>query len=193
MTFTIPADYLTLGENSVTLTCNYAEDHPGLEIVYLLGDFGVSVDGVSSTIIDAPRTLTLGDWTTQGLPFYGGNVSYRQHLVLECEDNQRLLLQVPEYNATGIRILIDGTEAGIVAWEPNEVDFTSWADGRTVELTLELLGHRRNSHGPLHLSDPAPVWLGPGQFTTTGDQWTDEYQFVSCGLIAPPQFIRRPS
>ena len=48
-----------------------------LEWMYLLGDFGVRVSGQIITITPLPEKLTWGDWTTQGLPFYAGNVTYK--------------------------------------------------------------------------------------------------------------------
>ena len=48
----------------------------GLEACYLLGDFGVAVAGRRARLAAAVRELAFGDWTVQGLPFYGGNVAY---------------------------------------------------------------------------------------------------------------------
>jgi hypothetical protein len=52
-----------------------------IEYAYLLGDFGVRVAGVEKTIIPPVRELAFGDWVPQGLPFYGGNVTY--HIFVE--------------------------------------------------------------------------------------------------------------
>jgi hypothetical protein len=58
-------------------------------------------------------------------------------------------------------------------------------------LRIEVISHRRNSHGPLHLNERWPAWHGPGSFVTTGKQWIDGYQLVPCGLLAPPRLIVR--
>ena len=53
------------------------------EWCYLLGEFGVRVNGTKKTIIKLPETIGFASITDQGLPFYGGVVSY--HLPFECD------------------------------------------------------------------------------------------------------------
>ncbi len=106
------------------------------------------------------------------------------------------MVQVPDYKGVAVRVLVDGRPAGVTAWDPPEVDITDFlpeAQG-TVELRIEVIGHRRNSHGPLHHAELWPAWTGPGQFMTTGEQWTDGYGLVPCGLMAQPEIVaRRPA
>lgn len=190
----IPLDaaHLRSGTNRLELHIQYAETFTGLESMFLLGDFGVRLHGTEATLTAPPRELALGDWCTQGLPFYSGNAMYRGVIEPAIERGQRLRVRIPSYEGVAVRVLVDGEEAGIAAWPPNEVDITEQMRGRRqITLELEILGHRRNSHGPLHLTDPAPRWLGAPQFVTTGDLWSDEYQLVSCGLTAPPELIVR--
>ena len=42
------------------------------------------------------------------------------------------------------------------------------------DIRIEVLGHRRNSHGPLHHAKKWPTWTGPAEFVTEGADWTDE-------------------
>jgi len=105
--------------------------------------------------------------------------------------NDRLVLRVPSYAGAAVRLLVDGRPAGVIAWEPNEVDITGLFTADAAEGEIEIIGHRRNSHGPLHLTAPFPQWVGPGQFVTTGDAWSDAYQLVPCGLLAPPELVVR--
>jgi len=58
-----------------------------------------------------------------------------------------------------------------------------------VKLGIEILGHRRNSHGPLHNVQKWPNWTGPAEFITTGKKWRDDYQLVPCGLMKPPELV----
>jgi len=174
------------GENRLTLTCRYTEGHPGLEIVYLLGDFGVEVTGTAVSLTAPPETLAAGDWTAQGLPFYGGSVTYLAEINPRIDKGEKAVVALNGYDGVAARILVDGKEAGVVGWEPHEVDITRLLCGRPVTLGVEILGHRRNSHGPLHLTDKRPGWTGPGEFKTSGDKWTDDYSLVPCGLRAAP-------
>jgi len=100
-------------------------------------------------------------------------------------------VHVPAYLGAAVRILVNGRAAGVIAWEPNEVDITEFVGDGPVDLAIEVVGHRRNSHGPLHLTERNPRWTGPGQFATAGEQWTESYVLKPCGLMAPPRLVVR--
>jgi len=195
-----PAD-LRLGTNTLRLVCRYDETHPGLEMAYLLGSFGASVRGLDVAMTASPpAALRLGDWTRQGLPFYSGNVCYTTTIRPRLRKGERLVVHVPDYRGVAVRVLVDGREAGVIAWPPNELDVTDLVTeaarsaGRKsaapVALGLEVLGHRRNSHGPLHHRMKWPGYVGPGQFIARDDQ-VARYQLVPCGLMSPPKLIVR--
>jgi len=189
----IPLDpsLLRLGENKIRLTCEYDENHPGLEIAYLLGNFGAEVRGTNVAITKMPTSLKLGDWVKQGLAFYSGSVSYTQTISPKLIRGQRLFVQVPVYRGVAVQILVNGKSAGVIGWEPNEVDVTDYLDGDKTKLGIEVIGHRRNSHGPLHLNVRQPKSIVPGQFVTSGKEWTDKYHLVPCGLMEAPRLIER--
>ncbi len=194
---------LRLGANELTLTCDYREDYPGFEIIYLLGNFGTQVRDTAVTLTAPPMQLRIGDWVRQGLAFYAGSVSYRRLVRPQLRSGQRLFVQVPAYRGVAVRVLVNGQPAGLIGWEPNEVDVTDLvqaaASGRPrrgggaapVELTIEVIGHRRNSPGPLHYFEKWPHWTGPGRYIARGNEWKDDYQLVPCGLMAPPRLIVR--
>ena len=182
---------LRLGQNEIALECDYDENHTGLEIAYLLGGFGTEVRGTEITMTGRPESLKLGDWVGQGLTFYAGAVGYRRRIRPPARKGQRIFVHVPKYRGAAVRVLVNGRAAGVVAWEPNEVDVTDLLDGGPAELCVEVVSHRRNSHGPLHMHEKWPAWHGPGQFVATGKQWIDGYQLVPCGLLAPPRLIVR--
>ncbi|MFW6303000.1 MAG: glycosyl hydrolase [Candidatus Sumerlaeota bacterium] len=186
----IDPNVLHAGTNIITMRCDYDETHSGLEISYLLGHFGVRVQQQEITMTDMPSTLKIGDWVRQGLPFYSGSVAYNKSLRPKLKKGERLFIRVPEYDAPVVRVMANGHEAGVIAWEPNEVDVTDYiADGK-LELSIEVMGSRRNSHGPLHHKDKHPEWVGPGQFEPYGDGWwIPKYQLASCGLKSNPEMI----
>ena len=88
-------------------------------------------------------------------------------------------------------MLVDGRSAGVIGWEPNEVDITDFVQDGKAELAIEVIGHRRNSHGPLHETDRHPLYTGPFNYLTTGKEWTDTYRLVPCGLTQPPRLVVR--
>jgi hypothetical protein len=184
----IPIDpaLLRTGTNYITLMGDYTEED-GLEIIYLLGNFGVRLRGKTPVLTALPARLKFGDWTRQGLPFYSGSVAYHVDLRTKAGDEDRLVVKVPDYRGVAVRVLVDGRPAGIAAWEPYEVDITDALTGtRPARLTFEVLGHRRNSHGPFHYKDKWPVWTGPGQFVPGEKDFHAAMQLVPCGLMRPP-------
>jgi len=191
----VPIDpaLLRLGKNELALECDFDQDHSGLEIIYLLGNFGTKVNGTDVSVVAAPESLALGDWCEQGLAFYGGSVSYRQKISPSLTPGQRLFVRLGEYRGVAVRVLVDGRPAGVIAWDPSELEITDAvaAAGGEVELALEVIGHRRNSHGPLHLTQKWPTLTGPGDFVDRGERWLEGYQLVPVGLMTAPQLVVR--
>ncbi len=183
---------LKKGENEIVLTTIYDENHPGFEIVYLLGNFGVILVDNKPKLVEKPETLKTGDWTQQGLPFYSGNITYNFKLKPNLKENQKLFINIPDFAGTGVRILVDGKDACIIAWKPYELDITEYVKGKEECLIgIEILGHRRNSHGPLHFYQKWPIWTGPGSFISENEQFLDDYQIVPCGLMKNPEIIKK--
>ncbi len=191
----IPMDpaMLRRGANRIELSCQYDESHSGLEAVHLLGSFGVRVKGNSFTLVDMPSNLRIGDWVQQNLPFYSGSAAYLCVIKPVLKRNERLFLEVPAYEGVAVRVLVNGSPAGVIAWEPNELDITDHLRKGQNDLQVEVLGHRRNSHGPLHHANSHPEWTGPGEFVTSGNNWQDAWQLVPCGLMKAPHLSVRRS
>ncbi|MGI6496637.1 MAG: glycosyl hydrolase [Kiritimatiellia bacterium] len=176
------------GANTLVLSVDYDASHPGLEICYLLGSFGAEIrDGTDVAMTALPASLDIGDWCPQGLPFYAGHVAYVATVVPEFAKGERVFVSVPSYRGVALRVLVDGREAGFRGWEPNAVEITGFVgNGRPCELAIEVIGHRRNSHGALHLDEPWPAWHGPDTFKYDPNRWREGYNLVPCGLLAPP-------
>lgn len=190
---TLPVDpaVLVIGENIFELTMRYNE-HDGLEAMFLLGDFGVRLEGTTAVMQSLPTTLKVGDICGQGLPFYTGAVTYVVCLEVSLPAGERAVLEIPQFAGACIRVLGDGKPLGLLGWPPYELDITELvADGKEHELAIQLVGTRRNSFGPLHLVNPDPAWTGPGEFITQGEGWRDDYHLKPAGLLAPPVISQR--
>jgi hypothetical protein len=185
--------WFQVGENRLRLEIAYTEDD-GLENVYLLGDFGVRIAEGQAHLVTAPERLKIGDWTRQGLSFYSGSVRYRRAIATsKLAKGERLFVRVPEYRGVAARVLVDGKEAGFIGWEPAEADITDYVQGDAFELSIEVLSHRRNSHGPLHYAEKWPVFSSPWHFESEGKDWSENWNLVPCGLMANPRLeIRHP-
>jgi hypothetical protein len=178
---------INTGSNELLLVCDYSENHPGFESAFLLGDFGVKLAAFANPVIIAPaQSLRCGDWTRQGLPFYSGSVSYLMTFKNTIKKDEVCFIFLPDFQAPAARVFVNGADAGVIAWEPAELDITPFLKKNANEITVELFGHRRNSHGPLHLADRNPGWTGPGEFVSKGELWQDAYVIKPCGLKTAP-------
>ncbi|MCX6993029.1 MAG: hypothetical protein NT011_07780, partial [Kiritimatiellaeota bacterium] len=184
------AERLHSGANELRLLCDY-DAKSGLELCYFLGNFGVKVKGAQATITPQVTSLKIGDWVKQGLAFYAGHVTYHTNVKLPRRKDAHVFLRLSAFRGVGARIFVNDRPAGMLAWPPYEADITAFVKSTPcmVKLGIEILGHRRNSHGPLHNAQKWPVWTGPAEFITTGNQWCEAYQLVPCGLLKPPELV----
>lgn len=162
--FDIDPSVLKVGRNKIVLSTEFRNDL-NLEAAFLLGDFGVSVDGVKSTLTKLPEQLAAGDIVSQGLPFYGAGVSYQLD-VPEISGDERLFLEAESFDAACIK-LTNGTDSRIIACRPYKADITELAKGHKT-IDVEYVLTRRNTFGPLHQNPPLVSGYGPGNFVTEG-------------------------
>lgn len=71
----ISKELLVKGKNSITLEYDFYESS-NVEAIYLLGDFGVSLNKTEKTITKLPDKIGFGDLSEFGLPFYSGEITY---------------------------------------------------------------------------------------------------------------------
>jgi hypothetical protein len=186
----LSASDLVVGQNEVMLSGRYDET-AGIEAMFLLGNFGVRLEGARATVTE-PQAVAFGDWVEQGLPFYGGSVVFRRRASVTCGDGERVFIVVPDFRGACVRVLVDGQEAAVLAWPPYEAEVTELVRSKAeVELAVEVISHRRNAFGPLHLTQKWPRWTGPGQYVTSGNDWQDAYNLVPCGCMTPPRLSYR--
>ena len=53
-------------------------------------------------------------------------------------------------------------------------------------LNITLYGHRRNSFGPVHLTDLKERWIGPVAWRSEGENWCYEYRICEEGIMTTP-------
>ena len=159
-----------------------------VEACYLLGQFGVSVQGSFARLTALPERIAFGDITRQGFPFYGGNITYRMAAELSPG---RYALEVSRYRAHLLRAAIDGQDAGVLAFSPYRIHFDLAKPGEhTIDLTA--FGCRINTFGQLHHADKTNDWWGPDAWRTTGVKWTYEYDFWPQGVLKSPEITKEP-
>ena len=171
------------GVNTIEVTRPLAAA-TSVENMFLLGDFGVRVTGTEAVVISAPRKLAFGDWTTQGLPFYSGALTYRWHL----EGGEHLRLRLGLFSAPCVTAALDGKRIANLSLSPSEADLGKLSEGRhTLDITV--YPSRINSFGTFHLNDYAVTWFGPQAWRSTGMSWTYNYRLAASGLLSEPHLI----
>lgn len=177
-TVPIPAGFIQNGENVIEMRSVYSAEQPGLENIYLLGNFGVRNDRISAM----PSSLAAGDWCPQGLPYYAGNLTYC--FPLEKLPEGRIFVSFPSWRGSALGIRVNDGEEKMLAWYPERLEITSHLNrkGRN-RLCVTVYNHRRNAFGPFYLRNCWPVWTGTRQFKNCE---TEERQTVPLGLLAPP-------
>lgn len=173
---------LPAGDSVIELTLPFGR-HSNVEWCYLLGDFGVRVQGAEKTVIPPVRRLGFGDWTTQGLPFYCGNVTYKIPVRVEKDT---LTIRVPQYRGSVLGMEMDGVRQGDMAYAPYEYTFTNLQPGEH-EVGITVYGNRVNGFGCVHNCDDSTSWFGPDCWRSEGVRWCYEYRLRKSGLLVSPQ------
>lgn len=172
-------------ENVLEITLPYGKTI-NVEACYLLGNFSVYIMG-TKIIIDAPVSrMHFGDMTRQGLPFYGGNLTW----LLEPDmEEGTYVLQVSQYRGHLLRVTIDGNDQGVIAFSPYQVRFSVAHAGKH-QIQLTLFGSRVNTFGQVHNANKQTEWWGPESWRTQDAQWSYEYQLWPQGILKSPELRR---
>ena len=174
---------IKVGKNVIEATFPYGRK-VDVEASYLLGDFGVKVEGVRCTLTAPVKALAFGDITRQGLPFYGGNLTY--HMDVETTTDS-LMIGASYYRGHLLRAAVDGKDAGVIAFSPYTLKVDGLKPGmHKVDLTY--YGSRINTFGQLHRNDRFNQWWGPNAWRSQGESWTYEYRLWVQGVLKAPEF-----
>ncbi len=179
---TVSLPDLKAGENILTAFMPYYRKC-NVEAMYLLGDFGVKVAGRNTLLTEPVRRLAFGDICTQGLPFYGGNLTYR--VPVSVEESGDLRVEVTQFRCPVIKVALDGRDQGRIAFSPYTLLLKDVTAGEHI-LELTAYGNRINTFGALHNCNHSLTWAGPDSWRTRGAAWSYEYQLRPTGIIVSP-------
>ncbi len=179
---TVALGSLCEGENTLEITMPYGQS-VNVENCLLLGDFGVQVFGCHAKVTAPVRTLCFGDITRQGLPFYGGNLTY--HLDARIETGA-FRLSATHYRGHLLKVRMNNEDSGIIAFSPYELSVTDMQPG-SHKIDVIFYGCRINTFGQLHIVDKQTMNWGPGSWRTDGANWSYEYQLWPQGVLKSPE------
>lgn len=186
------AGRLALGTNIIEIKMPIGK-RTSLENCFLLGNFDVEVRGCKKTILPSSKKIGFSSLVNQGMPFYGGNLTYKTEIETpQCS----LSIRVNRYRGAAVRVFIDGKDCGIIAYKPYRLNLNNITAGKhTVE--FKMFGSRINTFGPLHCCD-YNSWCGPDRWYTYSDgtdkgvknwyatSWSYEYVLKDTGILSSP-------
>ena len=173
------------GENTVIVTKPFTVVS-NVENMFILGDFGVQVLGTSVKIIEPNKDIHFGDITRQGLPFYGGVMTYR----FKIDGGKDTKLCLGLFAAPCVCAELDGKRIANLSLSPHSVDLGKLSDDEhTLDLVVSL--SRINTFGTLHMCDGKRQWYGPDGWYTEDEDWTYEYMLKNAGLLTAPRFYKK--
>ena len=172
------------GENTVVLTKPFTVVS-NIENIFILGDFGTSVTGDAAKITEPVRTLRFGDWTTQGLAFYGGLVTYR----MKIQGGAKTKVALGLFAAPCVTVELDGKRVSNVSLAPYTADLGDLSEGEHI-LDITVHASRVNTFGVFHNSDYTVTWFGPSAWHTVDEKWSYEYRITPSGLLTAPRVFR---
>lgn len=202
---TVPLPELRKGQNILMVTMPFG-NATNTEWCYLLGEFNVRLEGCEKTIVPMTKEIAFQSVTTQGLPFYGGNLIY--HTEVDVPENCDLLVKSGAYRGAVVSVSLDETSAGILAYEPYTVLLHDVKKGHHI-IAFTVFGNRFNCFGALHNTNAEDKWAGPGIWRTGNargivgditldgdgtqerihsytDHWCDEYRVRDLGMLTSP-------
>ena len=178
-TFRLP--HINKGENILTIKLRLSI-RSNTEWCYLLGDFGVKVEGSTATIIPRADKIGYSPLKMQTMPFYSGNVVYKNEIETpDCD----LEVCAPFYRGATIKVLLDGEDKGYIAFAPCKLKIENVSKGKH-NLEFVLYGNRYNSFAALHNTVFSQTWYGPQVWRTEGTEFSYEYQLADMGILGAP-------
>ncbi|MFH1421823.1 MAG: hypothetical protein ABIH42_03800, partial [Planctomycetota bacterium] len=178
------------GDNIINLRCTYNSDVE-IEDIYLIGDFAVKFLNTSKfALTNEPDNLLTGSWVNQGYSFYAGNMLYRNSINLaKIERVKHIFLHIKNPCCSLLRVSVNNNEAGLLAWQPWEIDIKKFLKNGANTIEIEVVGSLRNTFGPLHhIGGDKLQWVGPGEFSDIAN-WTDTYHFATYGILGGAELV----
>jgi len=174
-----------VGDNILELVVPLGE-RTNLEWMYLIGDFGVRVDGQIKTVVKPVRELAFGSFTHQGLPFYTGNVTYDMDVTVG--EAGKLTVRTEQFRGALVGVDLDGKREGTIAFSPYVFEKDGIAPGAH-KLSLTLYGTRQNGFAQLHHTQGLYFYQSPDSWRSKDALWLYEYQLKPFGILKSPEIF----
>jgi len=95
------------------------------------------------------------------------------------------MIRSSRYKGAMQAINVDGSSERAIIYPPYTMNLGELEAGKHI-VDITLYGHRRNSFGPLHLTDLNERWIGPGAWRSEDERWTYDYMLCEEGILNTP-------
>ncbi|MCC6494055.1 MAG: hypothetical protein IT424_13660 [Pirellulales bacterium] len=143
-----------------------------------------------------PQPLTVGNLTSQGLPFFAGRVRYESEITFDELPQHGVQLLLNRLPAAVAEVQVNDQGAGFFAWHPLSLTIKPQLRRGKNRIAVTLFHSLRNLLGPHHHPAGEPVYATPESFRPPGaavwlerleegavvDGWRSDYCFVEFGL-----------
>ena len=172
---------IKMGHNTLIVKAPISK-RVSLENMFLLGDFGVRLEGTSAVITERAKKIAFGSVTNQMLPFYGAVINYELPITLDKTSDIKITASL--FGGSVIGVNVDGVDVGNIAYAPFSKFIEGVSEGDHV-ITLSLYASRVNCFGALH-DCVDRSWKGPNMYYTSGTEWSYEYNLKNVGILKSP-------
>jgi hypothetical protein len=178
-------EFLKKGRNTVTLKAPRMHILAEVMPVYLLGDFLVN-PGKKGFEIAEGTIRKMGSWKESGMPFYSQKVAYSRKFNVEKSSETTFKVRLNSWNGSVSEVWVNGKPAGLIAWQPHELDVTGWIKEGENEIVVKVCGSLKNTFGFFYNNNDN--WIhGPHSWNNAPEEIpaASEYFLMDYGMFEP--------
>uniref|UniRef100_UPI00321754D8 glycosyl hydrolase n=1 Tax=uncultured Draconibacterium sp. TaxID=1573823 RepID=UPI00321754D8 len=181
--------FIKSGKNTILLKASRMNILAEVMPVYLLGDFLVTPAEKGFEISDGTISEP-GSWQKLGLPFYSQKVAYSQKFVINKSENKIYKVRLKNWEGSISEVWVNGEQAGIIAWQPDELDVSALLTDGENEITVQVIGSLKNTFGFFYHDNNS--WIhGPHSWNSApkGIPSASDYFLMDYGMFEPFELI----
>ena len=177
--------YLKAGENILTLKAPRMHILAEVMPVYFLGDFLVEPLNQGFGIVGGTFD-TLGSWSKNGMPFYPDKVAYSEKFNIDKTTGTAYWVKLNRWDGMVSEVYVNGKQAGMIAWQPEDLDVTPFIRDGENEITLKVTGSLKSPFGFFYKESDTRIF-GPGSWKDAPEKSpsVSAYFFMDYGLFEP--------
>jgi hypothetical protein len=137
------------GINTISILTKPMSIYAELEPIYITGNFNLTSQKNGWKVKAAAQPVA-GSWKQQGMPFYPYTLSYQKNYEINPEADAHYVVKVGSWAGTMIEIRVNSESAGIIGWQPYELDITKHLKSGENSIEVVVYGSLKNLLGPHH-------------------------------------------